>query len=173
MIRKFKEHSPILGNNVYIDEQAVVIGQVEIGEDTSIWPTAVIRGDMHQIKIGARCSIQDGTICHVTHDSQYYPGGSSLTIGNDVTVGHQAILHGCIIHDQCLIGMQSVILDGAVIESKVMLGAGSLVSPGKVLKSGYLYVGRPAVQKRKLTDEEIDFMLYSAQSYVKLKDSYI
>jgi carbonic anhydrase/acetyltransferase-like protein (isoleucine patch superfamily) len=173
MIRKYNNKVPKLGKNVYVDEAAIVIGDVEIGDDASIWPTTVLRGDMHFIRIGQRTSIQDGSICHITHDGQFAPGGFPLIVGDDVTIGHQAVLHGCTIHDKCLIGMQSLILDGAVIESNVVLGAGSLVSPGKVLESGYLYVGRPAVQKRKLTTSEIEFMLYSAQNYVDLKNTYL
>ena len=172
-IRTYNNKTPNIDKSAYIDPASTVIGDVTIGEDSSIWPTAVIRGDMHQIKIGSKTSIQDGTICHITHDGQYSVGGYPLTIGSEVTVGHNAILHGCTIHDKVLIGMGSVVLDGAVIESNVILGAGSLVSPNKVLKSGFLYVGRPAVEKRPLTKKESAFIQYSANNYVKLKNTYL
>lgn len=173
MIRPYQKVFPQIAQSAFIDEQSVIIGDVHIGADSSVWPTAVLRGDMLHIRIGERTSIQDGTIGHITHDGKYSPGGFALIVGDDVTVGHQCVLHGCQIGNRCLIGMQSLILDGAVIEDEVMLGAGSLVSPGKRLESGYLYVGRPAVQKRKLTQDEIDFFTYSAQNYVKLKDNYL
>ena len=173
MIRKFKDKHPILGQGVYIDEQAVIIGDVEMGDNSSLWPTALLRGDLLKITIGKNTSIQDGTIGHTSHASAYHPKGHALTVGDNVTVGHQVVLHGCTIHSNTLIGMQSVILDGAVIESYVMLGAGSLVSPGKVLESGFLYIGRPAVKKRPLTEDEKAFIAYSAKSYVALKNHYL
>lgn len=172
-IRSYQQFQPRLGMRVYIDEAAVVIGNVIIGDDSSIWPAAVIRGDMHSIEIGARTSIQDGCILHVTHDSTYNPGGAGVKIGNEVTVGHKAILHGCQIEDRVLIGMGAIILDNAFLESEVMLAAGSLVPPGKILSSGYLYVGAPVVKKRPLTAEEKTFFKYSAENYVKLKNSYL
>ena len=177
MIHKFKDYEPKLGANTWVAPSADVIGDVECGEDCSFWFGTVVRGDVHYIKIGDRVSVQDLSMIHVTHhkgaERANNGDGNPTIIGNDVTIGHRVMLHGCTIEDHCLIGMQSVILDGAIIQAQVMLGAGSLVSPGKVLESGYLYVGRPAVQKRKLTDEEITFLNYSAQNYVKLKDTYL
>ncbi len=172
-IRNYQNHAPELGQRVWIDPQATVIGRVSLGDDASVWPQAVLRGDVNEIIIGARTNVQDGTICHVTHDGPYSPGGIALVLGEDITVGHAAILHACRIGDRCLIGMGSLILDGAVLEADVMLGAGSLVSPGKHLESGWLYRGRPAEAVRRLSEKEIEMLHYSAQHYVRLKDRYL
>ena len=142
---------PLLGPDVYIDPMAVVIGDVHLGDNTSVWPQTVIRGDMHRIRIGNRCSIQDGSVLHITHASQFDPDGFPLTLGDDVTVGHRAVLHGCTIGSRVLIGIGSIVMDGAVIEDDVVLAAGSLVPPGKTLSSGFLYVGSPAKSVRSLT----------------------
>ncbi|ODN65494.1 UDP-3-O-[3-hydroxymyristoyl] glucosamine N-acyltransferase [Methylophaga muralis] len=143
MIRTFRGKQPKLGERVWVDDSAVIIGDVEIGDDSSVWPLVSIRGDMHQIRIGARTSIQDNSCLHITHASEFNPEGHPLTIGNDVTVGHMVMLHGCTIGNQVLVGMSSTILDGVVVEDKVVIGAGSLVPPGKKLESGYLYLGSP------------------------------
>jgi carbonic anhydrase/acetyltransferase-like protein (isoleucine patch superfamily) len=173
-IRKFKQYTPVIGQDVFVDESAQVIGRVEIGDDTSVWPNTTIRGDVNQITIGANTSIQDGSTLHVTHDhTNKHPGGFPLTIGSQVTVGHNVILHGCTIDDNCLIGMGAIILDGAHLEKNVFLAAGALVSPNKRLESGYLYVGRPAKRARALTEEEIEGLQYSADHYVKLKNDYL
>lgn len=169
-IRTFQNHSPTIDASAYIDDSALVIGQVTIGADSSIWPMTVIRGDINDVNIGARSNIQDGSICHVSHDGPYSPGGAKLIIGNDVTVGHAVVLHACTLEDQCLIGIGSVILDHAVVRKHVILGAGSLVPGGKELVSGYLYMGRPAKQIRPLTEAEIESLNYSAQHYVKVKN---
>lgn len=171
-VRSFRESTPTLGARVYIDPSAVVIGRVSIGDDSSIWPTAVVRGDVHSIEIGARTSIQDGSVLHVTHDGPYAPGGRALIVGSDVTVGHRVTLHACTIGNTCLIGMGSIILDNVVTEDFVMIGAGSIVTPGKRLERGGLYVGSPARRVRELKQREIDFLTYSAAHYVKLKDGY-
>jgi len=171
-IRDFESHSPQIADSAFVDDTAVVIGDVKIGEDASVWPLTAIRGDIHSITIGARSNIQDGSVLHVTHDSDYAPGGFALSIGEAVTVGHKVILHACTIGDHCLVGMGSTVLDGAVLEDKVMLGANSLVSPGKRLESGYLYLGSPAKQVRPLTEKEIDWLEYSAAHYVELKDRH-
>jgi len=171
-IRQFNQFIPQVHSSAYIDQSAEVIGDVEVGENSSVWPMAVIRGDIQSIRIGQSTNIQDGSILHVTHDSQYQPGGYALNIGNLVTVGHGVILHGCTINNQCLIGMGSTIMDGVVIESNVMIAAGSLVTPGKLLKSGYLYMGLPAQKKRILNNEEIEYLAYAANHYVKLKNQY-
>lgn len=173
MIRKFKDIIPKIGNHVYVDEQAAVIGDVELADDVSIWPGAVLRGDVNKITVGARSNIQDNSVCHVEHKSEWNPAGCPLIIGADVTVGHAVILHGCKIDDRCLIGMGSIILDGAHIQSEVLLGAGSLVPQNKVLASGYLYFGNPVKQIRKLTDEELEHFIYSSTHYVKLKNEYL
>jgi carbonic anhydrase/acetyltransferase-like protein (isoleucine patch superfamily) len=172
-IRPYLEHLPQLGRSVFIDPSAVVIGKVTLADDVSIWPTAVVRGDVNHISIGARSNVQDGSILHVTHDGDYAPGGKGLVIGADVTVGHRVVLHACTIQAFCLVGMGSVILDGAVLEDYVMVGAGSIVAPGKRLESRGLYVGSPARRVRDLTDREISFLPYSAAHYVKLKDEYL
>lgn len=172
MIRKYQNHFPELGKQVYIDEQACVIGKVFLGDDVSVWPMSVIRGDVNTITIGARTNIQDGAVLHVTHDGPYTPGGRPLIIGEEVTIGHQAMLHACTIGNRVLIGMQAIVLDDAVIEDEVLLGAGSLVPPGKRLSSGHLWFGNPVKCIRALTLEEITSLRYSAEHYVKLKNNY-
>lgn len=171
-IRYFQDQAPQLGQRVWIDPAACLIGAVKLADDVSIWPGAVLRGDVNRIEVGARTNIQDGTICHVTHDGPYSPGGFPLILGEDITVGHAAVLHACRIGDRCLIGMGAIVLDGAVIEADVMLAAGSLVSPGKTLESGWLYRGRPAEKARRLTEKELEMLKYSAANYVRLKDQY-
>jgi len=172
-IRSHKGTTPVFGERTWVDPSAVVIGDVITGEDCSIWPITAIRGDMHRIRIGHRCSIQDGSVLHITHASDYNPGGWPLTLGDDVTVGHKALLHGCTIGNRVLVGMGSIIMDGAVVEDEVIVAAGCLVPPGKTLQSGYLYVGSPCRQARPLTDEEYGFFTYTAANYVKLKDMYL
>ena len=171
-IRSFEEFNPQIADTVFIDESAVVTGNVSIGEDSSVWPCCSVRGDIHSITIGERTNIQDGSVLHVTHDSEYAPGGFKLTVGDDVTVGHNVILHACTIEDLCLIGMGSVVLDGAVVQSGAMVGAGSLVPPNKVLEGGYMWLGSPVKKVRELSDKEKSFLNYSAQHYVKLKDRH-
>lgn len=171
-VRNYKDKQPQIASSAYVDEAAVVIGDVVIGDDTSIWPMAVIRGDVNFIRIGDRSSIQDGSVLHVTHSHEAVPGGHPLIIGNEVTVGHNVTLHGCTIKDRCLIGMGSTVLDGAVIEEGVFLGAGSLVPPGKTLEGGYLWIGSPVKRARPLTEAEMQWLSYSAEHYVRLKNSY-
>jgi len=168
-MRSFQLCEPSLGRNVYVDSTALVIGQVELGDDVSLWPGAVVRGDVNRIRIGARTNIQDLSVLHVTHDGPYSPGGFPLSIGEEVTVGHRCILHACSIGDRCLIGMGSIVMDGVVVEDAVLLAAGSLVSPGKHLESGYLYRGSPAQKVRALTPQELEMLSYSAAHYVRLK----
>jgi carbonic anhydrase/acetyltransferase-like protein (isoleucine patch superfamily) len=172
-IQAYRNIAPALGQRVYVDPSAVVIGNVTIGDDSSVWPTAVIRGDVHSIQIGARTSIQDGAVLHVSHDGPYLPGGRALVVGSDVTIGHRVTLHACTIGNACLVGIGSILLDDVVTEDFVMVGAGSLVAPGKVLKTGGLYVGSPARRVRELTQKEIEFLTYSAAHYVKVKDEYL
>lgn len=172
-IRSYKGVSPRLGKQTYVDEAAVVIGDVVLGDDCSVWPMAVIRGDVNHIRIGRRSNIQDGTVVHVTHGYRANPDGHAVVIGDDVTVGHNVTVHGCTIEDRCLIGIGSTILDGAVIHSNVLLGAGSLVSEDKELESGYLYIGAPAKRIRILTDEEMAWFEYSAKHYQNLKNDYL
>lgn len=171
-IRPFEDKLPQIADNAYIDPSAIIIGDVCIGQDSSVWPTTVIRGDVNFIRIGERTSIQDGSVLHVTHAGPFSPQGLPLLIGHDVTIGHQVMLHGCTIEDNCLIGMGSTILDGAVVQSNVLIGARSLIPPGKVVESGYLWLGTPAKPIRQLTVEELNFLSYSAQHYVRLKNRY-
>jgi carbonic anhydrase/acetyltransferase-like protein (isoleucine patch superfamily) len=172
-IRTYQGHRPQLGERAFVDPSAVVIGDVELGDDCSVWPLAVIRGDMHSIRIGARTSIQDGSVLHITHAGPFNPGGYPLEIGEDVTVGHKVVLHGCRIGSRVLVGMGAILMDGVVVEDEVVIGAGSLVPPGKTLQSGYLYVGSPVKQARPLSDKERAFFAYSAANYVKLKDLHL
>lgn len=172
-IRSFEDKHPSLGKRVYIDPQSAVIGDVTLGDDVSVWPMAVIRGDVHYIKIGNACSIQDGSVLHVTHDGPYTLSGKPLILGQGITVGHHATLHGCTIDDYCIIGMGSIILDAAHIKQHVVIAAGSIVPPGKILESGYLYLGSPVQAVRKLSISEIENIEYSAGHYIKLKDKYL
>ena len=169
MITPFEGHQPDIHPDAFVHEMAFVNGRVTIGKDASIWPMAVIRGDINDISIGARSNVQDGSVLHVTHDSRFSsPGGEALTIGEDVTIGHNVTLHGCTLHDRCLIGMGAVVLDGAVVETDVMVGAGSLVPPYKTLESGYLYVGSPVKRSRPLKQQELEFLRYSPEHYAHL-----
>lgn len=172
-IKSYKDISPVIGQKVFIDDTAVVIGDVTLGEDVSIWPMCVVRGDVNKIIVGKRTNIQDGSVMHVTHPHKTMPDGYALTVGDNVTVGHKVILHGCHVHDNCLIGMGSTVMDGAVIHPNVILGAGSLVSPGKELEGGYLWLGSPARKIRPLTDDERKWIEYSATHYVNLKNDYL
>jgi len=171
-IRPFDGHHPQIAADAWIDSSAVVIGDVTIGSSASIWPMTVVRGDIHRIVIGARSNIQDGSVLHVTHDSRFNPGGFPLTVGNDVTIGHKVMLHGCEIGDHCLIGMGAVVMDGAVLEPELILAAGSLVPGGKRLQGGYLWRGSPARRVRELTDTEREFLHYVAGNYVRLAAQY-
>ncbi len=172
-LRAFGSHRPVVGRGVYVDPLAVVIGKVTLGDDVSLWPGTVVRGDVNEIRIGDRSNIQDGSVLHVTHDGPYSPGGLPLDIGADVTVGHQTTLHACTIGDRCLIGMTSCIMDGAVLEDEVLLAAGSLVAPGYRLSGGSLYRGRPAKRVRELEPDELEMLRYSAAHYVRLKNRYL
>lgn len=172
-LRSFAGNTPELGERVFIDPSAVVLGDVTLGDDVSVWPQAAVRGDMHTIKIGARTSVQDGSVLHITHASAYNEGGWPLNIGCDVTIAHNATLHGCTIGDRVLIGMAATVMDGAIVEDDVVIAAGALVTPGKHLRSGYLYAGSPAREMRALSDKEMSFFRYSAGNYVKLKDQYL
>lgn len=172
-IRPFLETVPRVAATAYVDEAAVVIGDVELAEDSSLWPMAVARGDVNSIRIGPRSNIQDGTVLHVTHDHAGAAGGHPVAIAEEVTVGHNATLHGCRIGPRCLIGMGAVVLDGAVLGPELLLAAGSLVPPGKSLEGGYLYLGHPARRVRPLSDDERHHLAYSARHYVGLKDRYL
>jgi carbonic anhydrase/acetyltransferase-like protein (isoleucine patch superfamily) len=172
-IRPYLGHLPQLGQRVYVDAAAVVIGKVTIGDDASIWPTAVVRGDVQSISIGARTSIQDGSVLHVTSANSIAPEGTPLVIGSDVTVGHGVILHACTIANFCLIGMGSIVLDDVSIEEFVMVGAGSVVTPRSKLAAHSLYLGNPARRTRELKESEVELIKRSAVHYVKVKDNYL
>lgn len=172
-IRPYDGILPTLGARVYVDPQSCVIGRVTLGDDSSVWPMAVARGDVNTIAVGARTSVQDGAVLHVTHDGPYTPGGLPLVIGDDVTIGHRAVLHACTVGHRCLVGMGAIVLDGVYVEDEVMIAAGTLVPPRKRLPSRTLWAGNPARQLRVLTDREVENLRYSALHYVKVKDRYL
>ena len=172
-IRTFQGVTPTVDEGVFVDDTALVIGDVTLGVDSSIWPMTVARGDVNKICIGKRSNIQDSSVIHVTHPHSDMPEGHAVVVGDNVTVGHKVILHGCTVGDHCLVGMSSTIMDGAVLEPFVLLGAGSLVSPGKVLEGGYLWLGSPVRKVRPLSDEERKWIEYSAQHYVDLKNLHL
>lgn len=171
-ITSHQGNAPEIAPSAYIHPSAQIIGETSIGENSSVWCNAVIRGDVNRITIGSNSNIQDLSILHVSHKTPQNPAGAPLIIGDRVTIGHSVILHGCTIQDECLIGMGSIVMDKAVLETQVLVGAGSLVPEGKVLQSGYLYLGRPVKQVRPLTQEEIAYFNYSAEHYVKLQQGY-
>ena len=173
-IRPYLDKTPVLGERSYIDPAATVIGDVVLGDDVSIWPGTIVRGDVNFIRIGARTNIQDGTVVHVSHDGPHAKlGGFATVIGEDVTIGHKAIIHACRIEDAVLIGMGAIVLDGAVVKKHGFVGAGALIAPGKVVGEGELWLGNPARCVRKLSEKEIEQLYYSAQHYVRLKDKYL
>ena len=172
-IRPYKGTYPTIASSTYVDPSAVLVGDITLGEDASIWPLVAARGDVNYIKVGARSNVQDGTVLHVTRTSSDNPQGHPLLIGDDVTIGHKAMLHGCQIGNRVLVGMGAIVLDGTIVEDDVIIGAGSLVPPGKVLESGFLYVGSPAKQARPLSDKERTFLPSSADNYVRLKNEYL
>jgi len=171
-IRPFDGLAPQIDASAWIDESAVVVGDVHVGPGASLWPQVVARGDIMEIRIGARSNIQDGSVLHVSHDSEFLPGGAPLIVGDEVTVGHNVILHGCRLEARCLIGMGSIVMDRAVVRSEVVVGAGSVVPGGKVLESGYLYMGTPARRVRELTPQELTYFGYSADHYVVLAERH-
>lgn len=172
MLRRFEGITPTLGAGAWVDDSAQVIGDVVLGEDSSIWPLVTARGDVNAIRIGARSNVQDNSCLHVTHDGPNSPGGVPLVIGDDVTVGHSVILHACSIGNRVMIGMGSLVMDQVVVEDDVLLAAGSLVPPGKRLESGHLYRGAPATKVRPLTEKELEQLRYSAAHYVRVKNRH-
>lgn len=171
-VMRYQHILPTISDKAYIAPSAMVIGDVTIGNDSSVWPMAVIRGDVNYIRIGERTNIQDGSILHVSHASDINGAGFPLIIGNDVTIGHRVTLHGCRIDECCLIGIGAIILDGVHIQPYVVVGAGSLVTPGKILESGYLYLGQPARKVRPLTQAEMNYFKYTANYYTQIKNNY-
>ncbi len=172
-IRQICDTEPTLGKRVLIDPTAVVLGDISLGDDVSIWGNCSVRADMHRITIGAQTNIQDNTVLHITHAGRFSTNGWPLVIGKQVTVGHRAVLHGCTLGDRVLVGMGAIVMDGAVVEDEVMIAAGALVTPGKVLESGWLYSGSPARRTREITDREREFLPYSADNYVRLKQRFL
>jgi carbonic anhydrase/acetyltransferase-like protein (isoleucine patch superfamily) len=158
---------PTLGENVFVAPGAYVIGDVEIGNNASIWYGSVVRGDIHYVRIGAGTNIQDGTVVHVTHDT------GPVVVGSDVTIGHRVVLHGCTVEDLALVGMGSVVLDGAVVEKYSMVAAGAVVTPGTVVQSGMLFAGLPAKPLRELTAEEMRSFEESAAHYREYAEAHI
>lgn len=173
-VRPYRDTLPRLGQRVYVDPAATLVGDVELGDDVSLWPGTVVRGDVNFIRIGARTNVQDGTVVHVSHDGPHAKlGGFATVIGEDVTIGHKAIIHACRIEDAVLVGMGAIVLDGAVLRKHAFVGAGALVAPGKQVGEGELWLGNPAKKVRMLSDAEIEALYYSAQHYVRLKDDYL
>jgi carbonic anhydrase/acetyltransferase-like protein (isoleucine patch superfamily) len=166
LIRSYRGHTPQIAPSAYIDPQAVIIGDVVIGEDSSVWPCAVVRGDVHYIRIGARTNIQDGSVLHVMRDT------NALVLGDDVTVGHSVTLHGCTIESRCLIGMGSIILNGAVIGTGSIIAAGTLVPERTVVPPGSLMMGQPAQLRRTLTAADLASIDAYTRRYVEYKETY-
>ncbi|MBK7147182.1 MAG: gamma carbonic anhydrase family protein [Xanthomonadales bacterium] len=172
-IRTYQGQKPRLGQRVYVDVGAHLIGDVELGDDVSLWPGTVVRGDVNFIRIGARTNVQDGSIIHVSHDGPYASGGYPTIIGAGVTIGHGAIVHACVIEDGCLIGMGATVLDGATIRKNGFVGAGAVIAPGKTVGERELWLGNPARLVRVLSDRDVESLYYSSTHYVKLKDRYL
>ncbi|HJZ52591.1 MAG TPA: gamma carbonic anhydrase family protein [Candidatus Acidoferrales bacterium] len=166
MIRSYRGHTPRIAPSAYIDPQAVIIGDVVIGEDSSVWPCAVVRGDVHYIRIGARTNIQDGSVLHVMRDT------NALVLGDDVTVGHSVTLHGCTIESRCLIGMGSILLNGAVIGTGSIIAAGTLVPERTIVGAGSLMMGQPAKLRRSLTAQDLASIDAYSRRYVEYKETY-
>ena len=172
-IRSYKGITPAFNDSVYIDESSVLVGDITLGDDSSVWPLVAARGDVNHIRIGKRTNIQDGSVLHLSRATKNNPDGYPLIIGDDVTVGHKCMLHGCQLGNRILVGMGAIIMDGVIVEDDVFIGAGTLVPPNKRLESGYLYVGNPMQKKRPLSDAEMAFLKQSAVNYVLLKDDYL
>ncbi|MBC3766603.1 gamma carbonic anhydrase family protein [Neptunicella marina] len=169
----YKKIFPTLGKNTFVHPSAVLVGDIKLADNVSIWPLVAARGDVNHISIGARTNVQDGSVLHVTRKTKSHPEGFPLIIGEDVTVGHKVMLHGCELGNRILVGMGAIVMDGAKVQDDVIIGAGSLVPPNKVLESGYLYVGSPVKQARPLSESEKAFLTQSAENYVLLKNEYI
>jgi carbonic anhydrase/acetyltransferase-like protein (isoleucine patch superfamily) len=170
---RFMQQQPHFGQRVFVSAQASISGSVVLGDDVSIWPMAVIRGDDNHIEVGPRCNIQDGAILHGTPESSYSPRGGALTLAGDITVGHRVILHACTIGHRCLVGMGAIVMDGVVLEDETMIAAGAVVTPGTIVPARTLWKGNPARLARPLTDHEVQLLHYSAAHYVRLKDLYL
>ena len=172
-IRSYKGLTPSFNSSVYVDESSVLVGDIKLGDNSSVWPLVAARGDVNYIRIGERSNIQDGSVLHLSRATKSNPDGYPLIIGDDVTVGHKVMLHGCVLGNRILVGMGAIIMDNVTVEDDVIIGGGSLVPPNKRLESGYLYVGSPVKQARPLTEQELAFLKISADNYVQLKDEYL
>ena len=170
LIKEVRGHTPVIGENTFLAETAVILGDVTIGRDCSIWYNAVLRGDVNKIVIGDRTNIQDGVVLHTIYDKAKHP--SQTIIGNDVSVGHNAVIHGARIGDNCLIGMGAIVLDDAVIGRDCIVGAGALVTKGTVIPAGSMVLGSPAKVKRALAEQEIEGIRLNALAYVRDKELY-
>ena len=173
VLRHYKGVYPTLGQRTYIDSTSVVCGDIHLGDDSSVWPFVAIRGDVNTVRIGQRTNVQDCSVLHVTRKSDNNPTGNPLVIGDDVTIGHKVMLHGCQLGSRILVGMGAIIMDGVIVQDDVFIGAGTLVPPNKILESGFLYVGNPMRKARPLNDGELAFLAKSAINYVELKDDYL
>jgi carbonic anhydrase/acetyltransferase-like protein (isoleucine patch superfamily) len=167
MIRSFQGITPTIPASCFVEDTAVVIGDVVMGESCSVWFNAVIRGDVHYIRLGSRTNVQDLCLLHVTHDTH------PLIIGNDVTIGHHVVLHGCTIQDRVLVGMGAIIMDGAVIGEDSVVGAGALVTERTIVPPKSLILGSPAKVKRPVTEKELAWIRESAENYVKYAEQYM
>ncbi|MCP9469949.1 MAG: gamma carbonic anhydrase family protein [Nitrospira sp.] len=167
MVRAFQGVLPKIPQSCFIEETAVVIGDVVMGEECSVWFHAVIRGDVHYIRIGDRTNVQDLSMLHVTHDTH------PLVIGSEVTIGHHVVLHGCTIQDRVLVGMGAIVMDGAVIGEGSIVGAGALVTEGTIVPPKSLILGSPAKVKRPVTDNELAWIKESADNYVRYARTYM
>ncbi len=170
----FEGKSPKIKKSVFVAPSADIIGDVKIGKDSSVWFGCVIRADVHKIKIGKRTNIQDLSMLHVTHfTKEDKSDGNPTIIGDDVTIGHRVMLHGCEVQDACLVGMSATILDGAVIGKESIIGAGSLVTKNKKFPPRSLIVGSPAKRIRELNDDEVASLYESAKNYIDYKNRYL
>lgn len=172
-IRSYKGVTPSFNSSVYVDESSVLVGDIQLGDNSSVWPLVAARGDVNYIRIGERSNIQDGSVLHLSRATKSNLDGYPLIIGDDVTVGHKVMLHGCVLGNRILVGMGAIVMDNVTVEDDVIIGGGSLVPPNKRLESGYLYVGSPVKQARPLTEQELAFLKISADNYVQLKDEYL
>jgi carbonic anhydrase/acetyltransferase-like protein (isoleucine patch superfamily) len=166
IILPYRGKLPKIHHSAFIAPTAVVIGDVEIGPETGIWFGCVIRGDVNEIRIGARTNVQDGTIIHVAS------AGQGTYLGDEITVGHMAVLHACTVESCSFIGMKACVMDGAYVETRAMVGAGALVTPGKRIGTGQLWTGSPAKHQRELTEKELAFFPHSAAHYAGLARHY-
>ena len=171
LIRPHHGVTPIIAPTAFIAETAAIIGDVVIGEESSVWYGCTLRGDGNSIRVGARTNIQDGTVVHINHEREGAVGTKTV-IGSDVTIGHMALIHACTLEDGCFIGMKACVMDGAVVETGAMVAAGALVTPGKRVKHGELWAGSPARLMRKLSENELKYFTYTVQHYCEMAASY-